>query len=426
MEIQVVFVTDDRYAVNTATAITSLLLNRNEDHKYQIYVVANKMKEEKRDKILRMNQNGFQVSMIPYSFTGTEFSKATAHVSRTAILKFLLSDILEELDKVIYLDGDVIVQDDLLELYQVPLEESYAAVVRDVIAESQIPGILEKLKSSLKSYFNSGMMLLNLKKIREDRIRDKLFDYRREGINYYMDQDALNVVFNGNVKYLSCVYNYIPTIEQLSDRQLEQIYKFDFSKTEEERLMNAKIVHMAGREKPWDVRLPYLTDLFMKYYRQSPFVEDDLYHPSKVRREEPEIYLFPFELIDKGTDIVLWGAGKVGTVFYKQIRRSGYCKIRKWVDECYLSYAGHGRPISEPFMLRFMDVDYFVIAVKSEKFAMQIKQILIEMGIKEGKIIWRYPVCQTDTEYVDEIGQGELDMNRKIKKFHRGGGNKTI
>ena len=416
-EIAVAFISDDNYAVNTAVAITSLKVNRSKNCNYHLYLIADNIEPEKIKKISSMNENGFQISIIPYKLEGEKFVKRGTYVTQTAVLKFLLADILSAVDKVIYLDGDIIVQTDLLEFYETSLGDKYAAVVRDVIAESQVPGILEKLKSGLKYYFNSGVMLLNLKKIRSDKIRNKLFAYRKEGINYYMDQDAFNMVFHGNVKYISCVYNFMTTMnEQLTEIQMEQEYCLDMSKTDAERLLEAKLVHMSGRDKPWDVRLPYVTDLFMKYYRQSPFAADDLYHPSKVSREEPENYLFPFELIEKGSDIVLWGAGKVGTVFYRQVRCSRHCKIRKWVDECYLFYARHGRPVTkpEPAILQSMDVDYFVAAVKSENFAMHIRQTLMDLGIREDQIIWRYPVCQIDKEYVDEIGQEELEMKRNI------------
>jgi len=422
-EIAVAFISDDYYAVNTAVAIMSLRANREKNRRYHIYFIANNVSVDKTAKISSMGENGFQISVIPYSLKEKDSFKKIAHVSQTAVIKFILADILGELDKVLYLDGDVAVQSDLWELFRIPLENMYAAVVRDVIAELQVPSTLEKLKSSLRYYFNSGMMLLNLKKIREDGIRDKLFAYRREGINYFMDQDALNMVFNGNVKYISCEYNYMITVdEQLSDRQLEQECGLDMSKTDAERMFDARIIHMTGPEKPWEIRMPYITNLFMKYYRQTPFAEDHLYHPLKRSKVEKEMYLFPFELVEKGRDIVLWGAGKVGTAFYRQVRSSRYCKIKKWVDECYLSYAEDNRPVTDPETLKPSDADYFVIAVKNETFAIQIMEKMTDKEIRKEQIIWRYPGYAAEEEYMDKTDQGvlEISMNQNNQKTPKG------
>lgn len=253
-EIAVAFITDDHYAVPTAVAITSLRYNRQRERNYQVYLISNRVREENIERIREMNEDGFRITVIPYFFEETEFFIKDHYVSQTAIIRFLFADILKNLDKVIYLDGDILIQQDLWELFQIPLDDYFAAVVRDAVAESQTPGILVRLKSNLKYYFNSGMMVLNLKKMREEDIRKKLFTYRREGINFFMDQDALNMVFHGNVKYIACEYNYLTTMDAyVSSSRLESEYHLDMSKSEVERLLDAKIVHMAGVEKPWNI-----------------------------------------------------------------------------------------------------------------------------------------------------------------------------
>ncbi len=71
------------------------------------------------------------------------------------------------------------------------------------------PSILKKLSiEKHRGYFNSGVMLLNLAAMRRDEITKKLFDYREHGINFFMDQDALNVVFRDEVKFLSWKDNF--------------------------------------------------------------------------------------------------------------------------------------------------------------------------------------------------------------------------
>ena len=100
------------------------------------------------------------------------------------------------------------IQKDLSEFYDTTLEDVYTAVVNDVMT---VWGEEHRTWLQFKEdvYFNSGMMLLNLNKMREDSLPEKLLDYRLNGINYFMDQDALNVVFEGKIRLVSPEYNLL-------------------------------------------------------------------------------------------------------------------------------------------------------------------------------------------------------------------------
>lgn len=392
-EVAVAFISDDNYAVNTAVAITSLLKNKRNDRQYSIYFISNGVKAEKLEKIRRLEADNFKIRIVPYEFDGTEFEKKDFNVSPSAIIKFSLADILGNLDKVLYLDGDLVVQRDLGELFDIQIEGKYAAVVRDIVQEKSIPGILEKLKCDLKYYFNSGMMLMNLKKIREENIRDQLFEYKRKGINYFMDQDAFNVVFRGNVVYISCIYNYLITLnESLANEVINREYGIGFWKQEPDRITEAKIIHFAGIDKPWKVRLPYYTDIMMQYYVDSPFSEEKILVPKKKQRQEQ--YLFPFELVKPGTNIVIWGAGAVGQSYYSQLTYTRYCNVTGWVDKNAGSYEGWG--LMNPERLDVTAPDYIVVAIKNEVIAQEVVRELKAMMADERKIIWRYPVLSSN------------------------------
>lgn len=388
-EIAVAFISDDKYAVNTTVAITSLLKNRKNERPYTIYFISNGVKAEKLEKIKSLQMDGFKIRIFSYEFEGKEFERKDFNVSTSAIIKFSLADILEGLNKVLYLDGDIAVQEDLGELFDIQIDGKYAAVVRDIVQERSIPGIIEKLKCDLTYYFNSGMMLLNLKKIREDHIRDQLFEYKKNGVNYFMDQDAFNIVFRENVIFLSCMYNYITALnESLDNETINKEYGIALWKQEPDRMAEAKILHFAGIDKPWKVRMPYYTDIIMRYYADSPFSKEKMYDPKK--RKVQEQYLFPFELVKPGTNIVIWGAGAVGQSFFAQLAYTKYCNVTGWIDKNTDYYKGQG--LIEPDTLDVSAPDYVVVAIKNEVVAHQIIDELKGMMIDEKKIIWRYPV----------------------------------
>lgn len=78
-----------------------------------------------------------------------------------------------------------------------------------------------------KRYFNNGMMLLNLKKMRKDNISEKLFaDKLSDENTVFMTQDAFNRVFNTEVKFLSPLYNYMgPNLTDYTPSQIKNFFQ---------------------------------------------------------------------------------------------------------------------------------------------------------------------------------------------------------
>ena len=108
------------------------------------------------------------------------------------------------MDKLLYLDCDILIQDDLSELFSMDIDDVYAAVTKDHFAKK-----LNYDKAiGVENYFNSGVMLLNLKKMRKDNVYEKLLKAKQnDTLNQCVDQHALNQVFYKQVKFLSPAYN---------------------------------------------------------------------------------------------------------------------------------------------------------------------------------------------------------------------------
>ena len=395
-EVSVVFISDENYIINTSVAITSLYINKRAGVIYNVYLIVDNIENAKMNKLKELSDENFRIHIIDYkrSVELEDLGIRDTAVSVSATIKFYLADILYDLDKVIYLDGDVIVQGDLCDLYNMDVEDRYAIVVRDYIAEKMTPNAMQKLKSDHKYYFNSGMMVLNLRKMRKEKIGEKLVQYRKNGINYFMDQDALNVVFDENVKYVSCKYNYMITLfDFFGCKRIGEMCNVDATKLECERIMEAQILHLTGREKPLKVWMPVSSEIFMKYYDKSPFADENIFQPVAGNMNFQEQYLFPFELINKKERIILWGAGKVGTQYYNQVKCSGYCDIIAWVDQNWKSYKNEA--VSSPENIAKLKADHIVIAIKQSVHVEKVVEQLGSMGIDSNKIVWRYPSVAT-------------------------------
>lgn len=96
-------------------------------------------------------------------------------------------------------------------------------------------------------------------------------------------------------------------------------------------------------------------------------------------------YLFPFDKVTKGSQIVLYGAGKVGHQYFDQIKCLGYCDIVMWVDKNYLDYSEDD--IVSVSSIKQVNYDYIVIANASESTVEIIKKELNLIDVLDEKIV---------------------------------------
>ena len=150
----------------------------------------------------------------------------------TSCYRFILADLLPSLDRIIYLDVDTLALRDLTELWRTDLEGKFIGVVKDVLINLNVA---QKIVSERKSYFNSGMLLMDLNLFRKYDICSNLIDFAIDVAEYceYGDQDILNYYFIDGYKLLDIKWNC--GREFLEDREKE-----------------VGIVHFYGLEKPWN------------------------------------------------------------------------------------------------------------------------------------------------------------------------------
>jgi len=137
----------------------------------------------------------------------------------------------------------------------------------------------------------------------------------------------------------------------------------------------------------------YLKDIFKDSPQLLRQLEYFYLHAIEMRlriygeRRVRKTYTFPFDMIEKNSKVVLYGAGAVGQEFYRQVKQISYCNILLWVDKCFEAYKMYD--VKDPCELKdIKEFDYVVIANASEPVVKEIKTYLLDMGIEEDKIIW--------------------------------------
>ncbi len=273
-KVSLCFICDENYVMPTVVAITSVLMNKNSRDIYDIYVVGNNLSHESIAILEKLETESARIIIVKTDNKNKydRFEMKNTYVTTTALYKFELPNILPvDLEKVLYLDRDTIAQKDVAPIFNEDIENVYAGVVKDYYVEFKYgDGFRQRLKVNHKGYFNSGVLLLNLKKLREDRIPELLFKYINGYKDVFMDQDAFNVVLKENIKYLPPFYNFILAFLSWDLKEIADYYKIGMADTKYEWVKDALIIHYAGL-KPWQYFDFYAADIWFHYYLVSPF-----------------------------------------------------------------------------------------------------------------------------------------------------------
>jgi lipopolysaccharide biosynthesis glycosyltransferase len=234
------------------------------------------------------------------------------HITLETYYRFLLVDLFQDYERILYLDCDMIVNSDVSDLFFTDLEGYYIAAVRDydfIAGCKEIPAfykskILDYVNvENVSDYFQAGVILFNLKEIRKDFSADDLFQTALERNWYYVDQDVLNCLFNGRVKYLDTKWNVFSLLEKGSIREnrIKNVLQANFSEDYYQSSLSPCIIHYAGVPKVWLDTDVDLSHIFWKYARNSPFYEsllsslingEGVMHDWVVFIQKPDLNIF--------------------------------------------------------------------------------------------------------------------------------------
>ncbi len=286
--ISLCFICDENYVMPTAVAITSVIANKNCTERYDIYVVANGLSDESIAVFRELETEYDRIFIIQTADSEKYDRFVMKHlpVTTTDLFKFELPDLLPaDLEKVLYLDGDIIVQKDLAPVFNENIENVYAGAVKDYYAVFDPDSFQKRLNVKHKDYFNAGVLLLNLKKMREDHVPALLLQYRNSHKDKFMDQDTFNAVLKESVKYLPFFYNFMYHCWIYDTKDLADYYDIQMGKSKYEWIRDALIIHFTWR-KPWQYFEFFAADLWLHYYLLSPFKKAALARISL--KENPE------------------------------------------------------------------------------------------------------------------------------------------
>lgn len=200
--------------------------------------------------------------------------------------RLLMADILpKNLDKIIYLDGDIIVRHSLKDLWNTDISSySLGAVVNQTNGKK----FWERLKYPReKGYFNSGVLLVNIKYWRENCLSDKFIDYLKHNSDTLVnpDQDVLNYVLQDSKVLLPERYN----VQEFFYRVDREIVDCENSAEIERSLHDPYILHYTA-VKPWFYYCSHpLKHIYYQYKTETQWANDSIME--KIRKSDYRAYL---------------------------------------------------------------------------------------------------------------------------------------
>ena len=257
MDGPVVLACDEVYAMPLATTLRSITETNRSCWPLDFYVLSDGFSEAMRMKVLSSLPTGSaSVRWVAVDLRLFGEFATLPHVSKMTYARLLIPYVFpDNVSRVLYLDADLLVLDDLGPLWETDLEGAAVGAVLDrwnLQFKQNEPGLEDVPR--VRDYFNAGVLLIDLDRWREQRISEKALNYlSRHPRTPFSDQDALNVVCDGFWKKLNPRWNFQDHYEtSLSDMRAEQ---------------KPSIVHFVMREKPWVATFPNLNTCFYDAFR---------------------------------------------------------------------------------------------------------------------------------------------------------------
>lgn len=393
--IPIFFSVNNGYAPYLAVAINSLKKCVNKDTMYYIRILNSNLSEGNIQRLQRMSEENFIVECMDIAEHVKGLSTASLnHLTAEALFRILIPELFPQYEKVLYLDCDIVVLKDVEQLFEIELEDKLLGVIKNPCNAGLQNYVEEYIKIPYQQYFNSGVLLMNAQRFREEEIAEKCLQIYADNKSKYLfvDQDALNVVCIGKVKYLAENWNFewhyqwVGLLEEYESNYYEAGKK-------------PYIIHYTSDKKPWAYPNMMMAEYFWENARQTVFYEEILYENiirqisqnSKEPSECFKTFTFPYNKVPGRSNIVIYAAGAVGKAFYQQMSLTKYCNVLLWVDKKHEELRAVGLPVDNPQRIELVPFDYLVIAVEAERQAQEIKQELSLMKIDMDKVIWEKP-----------------------------------
>lgn len=266
---------DNNYARCCATSISSFCIN-NPNKNFNFHIMSKALSTANKDRFKQLAQL-YSINIYIYEINIDTLSKlpTQVHLPIATYFRFIFPLILDNVDKLFYIDADIICLQNADDLFNINLKNNIIGAVPD------LPWMNTKRNKALNLqnhiYFNAGMLIINIAKWNNFNTFTKVLQaIQNEPQKFrYLDQDALNLILTNHVQYLNTKFNCI-----------------DINSTEQKNII---LLHFAAHPKPWNIAFPiskvcnkFNKNLYQYYENKTPWKNIPLEYPKNYK--EMKIY----------------------------------------------------------------------------------------------------------------------------------------
>lgn len=276
-EVPVVLISSNAWVAAAAVTLQSVLDHYKGEDPLKVYIFTSDITKENAKKFVSYSSENVSVEIVQTDISMFEQFRVEGHyVPPLAFVKVQLAELLPQYDRIIYLDIDLIIKKDISPLMSVDLEGYFMAGVADMAAmvTLQWHKRLKKIR-----YVNTGVLILNAKKMREEDFCQKCIDVKLAHPEYQcQEQDPMNDVSDDEVKFLSVTWNlmsYNLVLNPNTNYSMNQInifYETDYG-TFQELEDDAAVIHLTNEFKPWVYEDCYMSEEWLSIYKRSKFCD---------------------------------------------------------------------------------------------------------------------------------------------------------
>ena len=257
--IPIFYASDEKYMPYLGVALASLKACKSRDYDYQIHVLYTGGLNGYSKKIKKMEEDNLFIDFVDVT-TETDRIRdcmiCRDYYTPAIYYRLLIPELFPQYEKALYMDCDTVALTDVAELYNVDIADNYIGAVADQ-AVAAVPQFREYTKKALgidaENYFNSGVIVMNLKKFREVKFYERFGEVLRSyNFTIAPDQDVLNLICKDKVHYYSAGWNKMPIAGE--DEEPPQL------------------IHYNLTMKPWHYEVLY-EEYFWDFAAQTEFLE---------------------------------------------------------------------------------------------------------------------------------------------------------
>lgn len=239
--LQIALACDDRYAMPLATTVRSIVDHNSAHWPVSFHILSHGISEENQGRVeSSLPPDSASINWIPVSLSRFDCFSTMGHISLATFARLLLPELLPpSVERVLYLDCDVLVLADLAELWRTDLEGCAAGAVRNVsFAGLDGSAPVSARSPAASGHFNAGMLLIDVDAWRSARICERAIEFlERYPDTSHSDQDALNFACEGDWLSLPNHWNF----QNHFTVRLAEVNSVD----------RPAVVHFISGSKPW-------------------------------------------------------------------------------------------------------------------------------------------------------------------------------